>query len=482
MNKHRIVIFLTGIILFSATVCGTAFGQLWVGDHWPTMAYNPVNQTYVMLYQPYGQFHPSGKAIDPWGSPRWDIDTFALYPSWSEEYSKPSMAYDSANERFLAVWTGPWPFNNLYGQFLNGYGHPIGDTPFAVSNGPGAQTDVRVTFDPLNGRFLVTWVDYRTDNHAALYGQLLNAGGTLQGTEFVIDADLGGKGASYSIAYDHVNGKYLAVWEWGAVSGRLINADGTPEGDKFSIVEYSECNFGSASVAFDSVNARYLVAYEGGNCGAGFINGQLVNADGTLHQGFIGIGSIGHNPSVAYDEVNQRFLAAWTIGNTYGQFVNADGTLQGEQITVSRKSKVNIGDEPGTPAIAFNPQCGNFLVAGTSVKTFPSRQVWALQSLIETKVVGDPCPQVALTVKKQGADRQKWRLFGTGLKCVGNLCKGKYIAGSTARVTADIDINAWTGCDALADDVCSVTMDGKKTVTATYTRPKKIAPDTVSGF
>jgi hypothetical protein len=479
MMRGKIVILMTGVLLLSMTAGGSAHGQLWIGEHWPALAYNPVTQAYIEISQPFGLPAPAGRHIDPWGTPLYSIGLLSLsYTVWDDEYSKPSIAYDSINNRFLIAWTGPWPYNNLYGQILGAGGHPVDDTSFPISTAPAVQAGARVTFDTANERFLVTWIDYRTDGRPALYGQLVDANGALQGEELFITGGFG-REASYSIAHDDVNRRFLAVCAWnGDLSAQLISAEGTPEGGKISIVENSSCPVGSTSVAYDSANRRYLAAYDG-TCGWGFIDGQLINADGTLHQAPFLISPSGHNPAIAYDSINQRFLAAWTVGNTYSRFVNPDGTPLGEAVAVSRKGKLSTEN---IPAITFNPQCGNFLVAGTSVKTFPTPDVWVLESIIESKVVGDPCLQAVLTVRKQGVDRQKWHLSGAGLKCTGNLCKGKYIQGSTVSITADVTVSAWTGCDTLENNVCSVVMDGKKTVTATLTKSKGIVADTTSGF
>ena len=207
----------------------------------------------------------------------------------------------------------------------------------------------------------------------------------------------------------------------------------------------------------------------------GVIFGQLVNADGTLLGTTFTISRHGKNPSVAFDNVNQRFLVAWTSGITDGQFVNGDGTLQGDRFSISQKGSFsNNNDDP--PSIAFNPQCGNFLVASVARDSSMIKGTWTTKSEINYTVVGDPCPVATLTIKKKGYRAKKSLVGGDSFSCKRNSCK--YIAGSGVTITANPDDKAafegWTGCDTVMDNVCNVTMDGDKTVTAKFSKvPKK---------
>ena len=462
MMRGKSVILVTEVLLLAMLACGTAYGELWIGDHWPTVAYDPLAQNYLTVYQTYGQPFPTTRLINAWGTTREIGDI--LYPWWSDEYSRPSIALDTANGKFFMAWTGDWPFNDLYGQLLpaESYDHPL-----LISNAPGAQTDALVTFDTVNERFLVTWLDYRAGDHPALYGQLVDSTGALQGTEFVIDGEL----FSYSVAYDHVNQRYLVVSGPPQVSGQFINADGTLRGGKFSIVERPEpYPVMRTSVAYDGLNQRYLVVWDEW-WGGGQILGQIVNADGTLqgtHSVISGYNE-GKTPTVAFDHLHQRFLVAWGSTWIYGRFVNADGTPQGKKIIISRKGQ-RAHDHP--PIIAFNPQCGNFLVAGLAINRFPSPDVYAEQSSINFNVIGDPCPQALLTVKKKGAGNKDGQITAPDLKCSGNDCQGKYIRGTAVAISVmGGAVAAWAGCDAVTDNVCSVTMNTKKAVTVTFSKP-----------
>jgi len=348
---------------------------------------------------------------------------------------------------------------------------------FIISNASGAQTYSAVTYDSVNERYLVTWIDYRTTEEPALYGQLVNADGTLQGPEFLIDNEFGGWGypLSYSVAYDNVNQRFLVVSS--KLLGQLINANGVLEGEKFIIMEDNGYFIGHTSLTYDGLNQRYLMVWDLGQ-GGGSTFGQLLNTDGTRYGRVFSVLSK-NNPTVAFDHINERFLVAGTCGGTYGQFVNPDGTLQGEEIAISESKYFNSDDYP---AIAFNPKCGNFLVASVSRNDSKIKGLWVAESNITYTFVGDLCPAVTLTVKKKGYHAARSHIgsnnANSGKNCVKKKCTAKYLLGDVVSLTAYPEdsrttFDSWTGCDTVDGNVCHVTMDSDKSITATFVRPPK---------
>jgi subtilisin family serine protease len=80
----------------------------------------------------------------------------------------------------------------------------------------------------------------------------------------------------------------------------------------------------------------------------------------------------------------------------------------------------------------------------------------------------------ALTVTIGG--NKKGAVAATGLTCIGSAgCSGIYTTGSTVTLTAQANsgntFDEWTGCDTVADNVCTVVMDSAKTVTASFGSP-----------
>lgn len=462
------VILVTVIFVLAILTSGIANAQIvQFGDHAPALAYSPLSKTYWSVYQTYGMPFLLDKRIDPWGSSHdgWGM----MYSFGDDQHAKPALACDTVNDRFLAVWTDGWPYHDLYGQF------PAYDSyPFLISNALGAQANSAVTYDNNNERYLVTWVDYRTTDQPALYGQLVNSDGTFQGTEFVIDGEFGNVDGApfYAVAYDHVNQRFLVLSGW--LYGYLINANGLMEKDKFPIFEVNDyVPIGGVAVAYDGLNQRYLFVYDVRQ-GVSSTAGQLLNADGTLYGTNFWIGS--PNPAVAFDEVNQRFLVAgMRSGSTSGQFVSDDGTLQGEEFVISESGYAAYDDHP---AIAFNPQCGNFLVASVGDRNHSKiHGTYVSQSNVNFTVVGDPCPKATLTVKKTGYRAKKSLVAVNGIPCEKNKCTHINLLGEKVSITANPSnkemLDSWAGCNTETDDICYVTMDSDKTVTAKFIRRPK---------
>jgi hypothetical protein len=258
------------------------------------------------------------------------------------------------------------------------------DENFVVCSQGNDQDQPSVAYDSANQRYLVVWHDYRNGNsNQDIYGQLLNINGAAIGTpsdtNFFISNAANDEDAP-SVAYDSVNQRYLVVWQDNRninqdIYGQIVNADGSFFNGNFAV-----CNEGEyqddPSVAYDSANQRFLVAWQDNrNGGEGNIYGQLVNAGGSLYNtasntNFVISNAAGggeYNPSVAYDSTNKRFLVAWeadssTSRGVFGQVVNADGSLY---LTASNTNFV-IADAAGgqnQPSVVFNSASNNFLAA-----------------------------------------------------------------------------------------------------------------------
>ena len=478
------VVFVTVIFFAAILSCLVASDGLcgYAGEHSPFMAYNPTTQRYFFGYQwyqmegflwenfvtPFGSLGPSRS---PGGFIGWQTGSYV-----AEDRSRPSIAYDSVNDRFLLVWTGLWPSNDLYGIILDRYGAPYPDyqsaQQFLISSAADAQIDPKVIYDDVNQRFLVVWKDYRDSTGTTIYGQLINTEGLLYGSEFLIENVPDNDSPRYDVAHDDINQRFLVILNsveyTGNTYGKLIDATGNPVGEKFLVME----GYGSreVSVAYDWMNQRYLAVIQ--DYGVG-IHGQLLYFDGT----FLGTNfliSHGYNASVAYDSVNQRYLVAWHGEPGGGIFLNPDGMPQGQEYSFPAKNGYYYPVEQ-PPTIAFNPQCGNFLVAVEYWKPF---QELVVVHSIDTMIVGDPCPGATLTVKKKGYRAAKSSVTAQGLECKKNKCINQYIRGSAVSITAYPDsetvLGSWTGCDTVTDNVCNVTMEGDREVTAKLVRvPKK---------
>ena len=172
------------------------------------------------------------------------------------------------------------------------------------------------------------------------------------------------------------------------IYGQLLNANGTLYGGELVICNFNGDQSG-AKAAYDSANQRFLVVWQDqrNNATTGYdIYGQLLNSDGTPNGGNFGICNADegqYSPDVAYDSANQRFLAVWSDGrntattnsDVYGQFIDANGSLSGGDFVVN----AGAGGQY-YPRVAYNSVCLNFLVT-----------YWASIEVLGYAVVGPPC-------------------------------------------------------------------------------------------
>ena len=102
-------------------------------------------------------------------------ETIAICTAASVQYS-PSVAYDSANQRFLVAFedhrNGAATGRDIYGQVVNAGGTLFGGN-FDICIAPNSQYYPSVAYDSANQRFLVAWQDLRNSATTGwdIYGQ-----------------------------------------------------------------------------------------------------------------------------------------------------------------------------------------------------------------------------------------------------------------------------------------------------------------------
>ncbi len=250
-----------------------------------------------------------------------------------------------------------------------------------------------VALDSINNRFLVVWEDDRNDQgqpyywERDIYGQLINADGTLYGSPIAISTLSGSQQLSPRVVFDSTNGRFLIIWRdtrdiapwdygpWNTY-GQLVNADGTLYGDNFAISTITGGEYHGMSpsgVVFDTVSERFFVTMVGHTEGGFYVPynvfGQFVNADGSLYASpfpitnyMEGYGVGGH--ALAYDLNNRRFLVAWGLNEDkqiHARLLNADGTFYGSEFTISTTlGPYDRGN--ALSSISFDPVHSRFLV------------------------------------------------------------------------------------------------------------------------
>lgn len=458
-------------ILLAFSAYGTA---AFSGNIQPSLAYDSQNIRYLLVYLKsdigltphiYGQLiNCDGTAFG---------EEFLISEGELIKYS-PSVAYDSVNQKFLVVWeeyrTGT--SYDIYGQLINANG-TLNGSNFVISNAEYSQNYPKVAYDNAHQRFLVVWQDSRNEVGYDIYGQLVNANGTLNGSNFVISTAANNQN-NPSVAFDNNNQRFLVAWadSRGGIDydiyGQLVNPDGTLNDNNFVISDAANAQYYPA-VAYDSSNQRFLVVFTSYNPATDYdIYGQLINANGTLNGSNFVIadaGSIQDKPVVSYDSANQRFLVTWEdnrSGSTYdiyGQLVNASGTLSGSNFVISEAEYDQL-----TPALAYNSNFANFVVA------YETRITGEINiSDIGLNVVGPACVAYTLTVTKSGTGSGTVTSSPSGINC-GTDCSEAYRVNAsvtlTASPSADSIFTGWSGDADCADG--QVTMDADKNCIANF--------------
>jgi hypothetical protein len=405
MNK-KLSILVAGVV---AVLIFPTFGMAAPERYNPTIAYDLNINRFLVVYDSLTDIYGQLRKTD--GTP--DGLEFVISDGDGTQ-QEAAVAYDNTHQRFLVVWrdernsltTG----EDIYGQFINASGSLSGGN-FVISDAAGDQVAPSLTYDMTNQRFLVVWRDGRNSLTTGedIYGQLINASGSVSGENFVI-SDTTGDQVAPSVAYDTINGTFLVAWRDARNSlttgediyGQFVNADGSLSVENFVISDATGDQI-APSVAYDLINQKFLMAWQDGRNSLTTgedIYGQLVYADGSPSgENFVISDATGNQvaPSVAYNLIDQRFLVAWRDGRNslttgediYGQLVYADGSL------FETASDVNFAiseamDDQDVPSAVFNSNCANYLVAFQTDETGASELGFA--------PVGPPCRDTYNTI------------------------------------------------------------------------------------
>jgi len=152
---------------------------------------------------------------------------------------RPVVVGDSRTNSFLVAFSryGQSQYD-IIGEVRNADGAKLRDG-IEISLFAGDQDPAAVAYDSINGRFLVVWDDSRNSGTSGrdVYGQLVYADGTLRGVNFVI-SDAPSNQQNPSVAFDESTGRFFVVWEddrnsgttgWD-IYGQLVDADGSLQG------------------------------------------------------------------------------------------------------------------------------------------------------------------------------------------------------------------------------------------------------------
>ena len=206
---------------------------------------------------------------------------FSIIVTYESQYS-PKLAYNPVTNQYLIVWT-EGRFNDVYGRLVNADGSLSG-SEFPISSAANHQVEPEIVYNPSSNQFLVVSYDDRlVELDWDIYGQFVNSDGSLSGANFPISTAMDDQSRPV-VAYNSADNQYLVVWQDERntdtgydVYARVVNADGTMGGSDFPI-STDDAKQLAADIAYAPASNRFLVVWEHGPV----IYGRLVNADTTF--------------------------------------------------------------------------------------------------------------------------------------------------------------------------------------------------------
>jgi hypothetical protein len=273
-------------------ICNNSFAQ-----ENPVLAFDRLNERYLVAWEDrrngtiypdlYGQLvNADGSLVDQDGNliPDPDLDNFIISDAANSQ-SDLSLACDSVNSRFIAVWRDD-RFNasnqvEIYAALISPDGSILkADFPVADSTG-SHKYKPRVSFDMNANRFLVVWDDWQNAmTPGEIYGQLINADGSIFDRDgnglgeasidhFNISNDIAREPNESGVVYESGSGTFLVVWmirSAGGVPrdlyGQRVNPDGTLNGSQLEIVISANIDESTAYPVYNTSCENSLVTFE----------------------------------------------------------------------------------------------------------------------------------------------------------------------------------------------------------------------------
>ena len=340
------------------------------GLWYPDVAYDTVNQRYLVVWEDYTENDIEGIVLNSDGTAH--SAAFNVADGTVVDIrSHPAVAcYAHAAQGVYAVAyeRGTVSDYNLYARLVSVDGGTAGGE-LAVCTASGSQTDPDVAVDPATGHFLVAWEDGRATNDR-IYGRLLDATGSL-GTEFTV-ANPSDPVYNPAVAFGPdagTAGEWLVVYQRDEggddqIRGRRVTAAGAATGTGIHICDDSEDQW-SPDIAYHASSGEYLVVWRDDRAGATNydIYGRRVDAAGSTAGDVFAVSTASgdeRSPAVAASTsaTDPGYLVAFgSAEDIKGQRVDPDGALVGPRFTISAAL-----DDQTQPAGAYNSQDQEYLV------------------------------------------------------------------------------------------------------------------------
>ncbi len=315
-------------------------------------------------------------------------------PTGDPDYdaSSPSVAYNSADNEYLVVWSADDNVGGvivgdkeIFGQRLSADGVEIGTNDFRISDmGPEGVVDYPartpdVVYNQVDNEYLVVWWGDNTiagmDYDFEIFGQRLSAAGVQIGVNDFRISDMGPEGVTDfiardpSVAHSLTNNQYMVVW-----SGYEIFVGNNLETEIFGQ------RLNAAGIEIGTNDFRIS---EMGPDGDSFFRGL--------------------NPDVAYNPTNNQFLVIWSgfddipqvFGKQiFGQRFDAAGNEIGTDEFLISDAPLNVNKTAEYPSLVVNSVTGDYMVAWhgfdeTIGMGFSEFEIFARQVAANGGILGD---------------------------------------------------------------------------------------------
>jgi len=251
-------------------------------------------------------------------------------------------------------------------------------TEFTISNAANNQTVPAVAYNSTANQFLVVWQTFQAGTLSDISGRLVNADGSFPGTEFTI-SNAANNQTVPAVAYNSTANQFLVVWQHDSlaatlldISGRLVNADGTLSGSEISISAAASDETAPA-LAFNVNTNQFVVVFEDAQ-GTTDIAGQVTAGGGTATPPAVVVTAPDGSQTLT---VGVSFTITWTSSDPGGGIasqeiqLSKDGGLTFSTVIVTGLAGI-VDSFQWTPTSADVTTTGRIRVTATDVGSSPT--------------------------------------------------------------------------------------------------------------
>lgn len=285
-------------------------------------------------------------------------DNFDLSTDLTTQRRDPAPAYNAVDDEWMVIWfdTRNPGNNDVFGQRVDADGTLLG-VNFPVIERADAQIDPWLAHNTTENEYLAAWRTQESGFFNRGKGRLLAADGGVLTPDFLV-----GNGHELSMAYNATVNQTLVTGRSPGIRGRRFEEDGTQAGSEIIITGVG-APAPNGHVALGTVQDLYLATWRDQT--SENLQGQLIDSGGNLMDGPILISSDFPESgrwcsSLAYDAGSDRFLVVFGVFQELeilGQFVGGDGSLIGDNFPIATGLS-----ERATPFVVFCQDVGCYAV------------------------------------------------------------------------------------------------------------------------